>query len=39
MGIVQLWTTWAHEYIAIFVNVDGHHTWGHFKSWGYVILT
>ena len=30
MGIVLLWATWAHEYTTIFVNIDGHRTWGHF---------
>ena len=39
MGIFLLWATWAHEYTAIFVNIDGHRTWGHFKkSWRYVGL-
>ena len=26
MGIFLLWATWAHEYTAIFVNIDGHRT-------------
>ena len=39
MGIFLLWATWAHEYMAIFVKIDGHRTSGHFKSWRYVILT
>ena len=34
MGIFLLWATWAHEYTAIFVNIDGHHTWGHLKNDG-----
>ena len=37
MGIF-LWATCAHEYMAIFVKIDGHCTSGHFKSWRYVIL-
>ena len=28
MGIFLLWATWAHEYIAIFVKIDGHRTSG-----------
>ena len=35
MGIFLLWATWVHEYMDIFVNIDGHHT----KRWRYVILT
>ena len=38
MGIFLLWATWAHESMSIFVNIDGHRTWGRFKSWRYVIL-
>ena len=38
MGIFLLWATWAHEYMAIFVKIDGHRTSGRFKSWRYVIL-
>ena len=34
MGIVLLWATWAHEYMVIFVNIDGHRTSGHFKRAG-----
>ena len=34
MGIFVLWATWAHECMAIFVNIDGHHTWGRFKRAG-----
>ena len=34
MGIVLLWATWAHEYMAIFVNIEGHRTWGRFKRAG-----
>ena len=30
MGIFLLWATWAHEYVAIFVKIDGHRTLGHF---------
>ena len=26
MGIVLLWATWAHEFMAIFVKIDGHRT-------------
>ena len=33
MGIF-LYATWAHEYTAIFVNIDGHRKWGHFKRAG-----
>ena len=39
MGIFLLWATWAHEYMAIFVNIDRHRMWSCFKSWRYVILT
>ena len=39
MGIF-LWATWAHEYMAIFIKMYGHHMSGCFlKSWRYVILT
>ena len=34
MGIFLLWVTWAHEYMAIFVNIDGHRKWGRFKRAG-----
>ena len=34
MGIVLLWATWAHAYMAIFFNIDGHRTWGRFKRAG-----
>ena len=34
MGIVLLWATWAHEYMAIFVNIYGHRTSGRFKRAG-----
>ena len=34
MGIFLLWATWAPEYMAIFVNIDGHRTWGHFGRAG-----
>ena len=34
MGIFLLRATWAHEYMAIFVNIDGHRTWGRFKRAG-----
>ena len=34
MGIVLIWATWAHEYMAIFVNIDGHRTWGPLKRAG-----
>ena len=30
MGIFLLWATWAHEFMAIFVKVDGHRTSGRF---------
>ena len=33
MGIVLLWATWAHEYMAIFVDY-GHRTSGRFKRSG-----
>ena len=32
MGIFLLWATWAHEYKAIFVKIDGHHTSGVLKD-------
>ena len=25
---------WAHEYMDIFLNIGGHHTWGHLKRAG-----
>ena len=34
MGIFLLSATWAHEYMDIFVNVDGHRTWWHFIRTG-----
>ena len=35
MGIFLLWATWAHKYMAIFVEkYDGHHTSGRFKRAG-----
>ena len=34
MGISLLWATWMHEYVAIFVKIDGHHTSGRFKRAG-----
>ena len=34
MGIFLLWALWAHEYVAIFVNIDRHRTWGCFKRAG-----
>ena len=34
MGIVLLWAMWAHEYMVIFVKIDGHCTSGHFKRAG-----
>ena len=34
MGIFLLWATWTHEYMAIFANIDGHRTAGHFKRAG-----
>ena len=34
MGIFLLWATWAHGYMAIFFNIDGHRTSGHFKRAG-----
>ena len=39
MGIFLLWATWAHEYMAIFFKIDGHHTSGRFKRAGGLILT
>ena len=38
MGIFLLWATWAHECMAIFVNIDGHRTWGRLKRAGDMIL-
>ena len=34
MGMCLLWATWAHEYVAIFVNIDRHRTWGRSKRAG-----
>ena len=34
MRIFLLRATWAHEYMAILVNIDGHCTWGRFKRAG-----
>ena len=34
MGIVLLWATWAHEYMAIFFKIAGHRTSGRFKRAG-----
>ena len=34
MGIFLLWVKWAHKYKAIFVNIDGHHTWERLKRAG-----
>ena len=34
MGIVLLWATWAHEYMAICVKMYGHRTSGCFKRAG-----
>ena len=34
MGIFLLWATSAHEYMAIFVKMYGHHTSGHFNRAG-----
>ena len=31
MGIFLLWATLAHEYMTIFVKIDGHRTSGRFK--------
>ena len=31
MGIFLQWATWAHEYMAIFVNIDGYRTTWQFK--------
>ena len=38
MGILRLWATLAHEYMAIFVNIYWHMEVFQ-KSWRYVILT
>ena len=32
MRIFLLWATWAHEYKAIFVKIDGHRTLGLLKE-------
>ena len=37
MGNFLLWAPCAHEYMAIFVKIDGHRTSGRFKR--YVVLT
>ena len=34
MGIFLLWATWVHEYMSIFVKIDGHRTLGRFKRTG-----
>ena len=34
MGIILLWATWAHEYMAIFFQIDGYCTSGRFKRGG-----
>ena len=34
MGIVMLWATWAHEYMTIYIKIDGLRTTGRFKSAG-----
>ena len=34
MGIVLLCTTWAHEYMAIYVKIYRHRTSGRFKRAG-----
>ena len=39
MEIFLLWATWTHEYMAIFVKIDGHRTSGHFKRARSAILT
>ena len=39
MRIFLLWATWAHEYMAIFVNINWHRMWGRLKNWRYVSLT
>ena len=33
-GTFLLWATWAHEYLAIVVKIDGHRTSGRFKRAG-----
>ena len=34
MGFFLLWATWAHEYKASFVKIDGRRTSGRFKRAG-----
>ena len=34
MEICRLWTPWAHEYMAIFVNIDGYRMLVCFKRAG-----
>ena len=34
MGIFLLWSTLVHEYVAIFVNIDGHRMWECLKRAG-----
>ena len=34
MGMFLLWATWAHEYMDIFVNINGHRTWRRSKRAG-----
>ena len=31
MGFFLLWATWAHEHMAIFVQIDGHRMSGRLK--------
>ena len=31
MGIFLVLATWVHEYMDVFVNIDGHRTWGCLK--------
>ena len=34
MGMFLLWATWVHKYMHIFVNIDGHRTFGNVKRTG-----
>ena len=39
MGIFMLWATWAHEYMDIFINIDGHRMRGRLKELFLVFLS
>ena len=41
MGIflLCLLATWAHEYMALFVNIEEHRKWGRFKRAGGMLVS